>query len=42
LLQQSGSKEKAEVRIFYDRKKEQTTDDGSVAADADKPGDFQI
>ncbi len=42
LLQQSGSKEKAEVRIFYDRKKQQTADDGSTPADADKPADFQI
>lgn len=42
LLQASGSNEKAKVRIFYDRKKEQTLDDRSQTAEADKPGDFQI
>lgn len=42
LLQQSGSKQKAEVRIFYDRKKEQTPDTVQPAAEGDKPGDFQI
>ncbi len=42
LLQQTGAKQKAEVRIFYDRKREQSVAETGQTQDADKPGDFQI
>ncbi len=45
LLQQGGSRNKAEVRIFYDSKRQQADDasaSGPSDGDHDKPADYQI